>query len=29
VPLANKPKQTIEGIEVIGVKQIREVMDYI
>jgi len=29
VPHANKPKQTIQGIEVIGVKQIREVLDYI
>ena len=29
VPLANKPKQKIDGIEVIGVKQVREVLDYV
>ena len=29
VPQANKPKQPIEGIEVIGVKQIREALEFV
>jgi DNA repair protein RadA/Sms len=29
VPKANKPKQNIDGIEVIGVKHVREVLDYV
>ena len=29
IPLANKPKEKIEGIEVIGVRHVRDVMDYI
>ena len=29
VPNANKPKQNIDGIEVIGVKHVREVLEYV
>lgn len=29
VPKANKPRQNIDGIEVIGVKHVREVLDYV